>query len=272
MSNLFANAIQSQRANPWIKIEAFEGIDHIKIVVTDKGSGMSPDMIKKALHGGFTTKQDGKGIGLSSSAETLKSLGGDISIYSTPKKGTSIILTLPRGDIPFWYHTGSSQENIFKIPTSTSLNHFIRTEKYIKGYVYAGKYHYEREFFEFLEKNDVSIMRINDIENNQDNDFDVELVLIDDDKYVCKAWELNMRDNGRKIKTFLDYDDFLSKQKRYPRHVKLYLDRHVGNSDLFLEIDSFINMGFKDITYISSDIPPEHNSNYKVQFNKLPPL
>ncbi len=72
--------------------------DYVAVSVTDTGSGMPPDVLKRVLEPFFTTKEPGKGtgLGLSMVAGVTRQLGGDLTITSEPDKGTCVTLYLPR--------------------------------------------------------------------------------------------------------------------------------------------------------------------------------
>ena len=67
------------------------------ISVTDSGTGMSPDILKKIFDPFFTTKEisKGTGLGLSTVMAIVKSHEGYINVYSEPGKGTTFRLCLP---------------------------------------------------------------------------------------------------------------------------------------------------------------------------------
>ena len=67
----------------------------MRLTIQDDGPGMSPEEIRKALGGGYTTKANGTGLGLSICKHILGSHGGGISITSTPGQGTNCIIDLP---------------------------------------------------------------------------------------------------------------------------------------------------------------------------------
>ncbi len=79
-----------------------EGTDDemLYVVVRDDGSGMSPEVLKQAFDPFFTTKKAGagSGLGLSMVFGFIQRSGGNIRIFSTPGKGTSVYLFLPRFD------------------------------------------------------------------------------------------------------------------------------------------------------------------------------
>ncbi len=65
--------------------------------VTDSGSGMTANVLARALEPFFTTKGLGKatGLGLSQVYGVARQSGGDIRIRSTPGQGTTVWLLLP---------------------------------------------------------------------------------------------------------------------------------------------------------------------------------
>jgi two-component system sensor kinase FixL len=68
----------------------------VRIHVEDNGMGIDPANRAKLFRLGFTTKQDGSGIGLHSSAITAQQLGGSLSFHSEgPGQGAVFTLELP---------------------------------------------------------------------------------------------------------------------------------------------------------------------------------
>jgi PAS domain S-box-containing protein len=71
--------------------------DYVRITVTDTGTGMSPDVLKRAIEPFFTTKEGhGTGLGLSTIYGFARQSGGTVAIRSTEGAGTSVSLYLPR--------------------------------------------------------------------------------------------------------------------------------------------------------------------------------
>ena len=101
--NLLRNAkqaMQLQGGSNHILTIRLEGRseDGLSVVMTirDTGIGIAPEHLAKMFTRGFTTKQDGNGIGLHSSMVTIHSMGGSLQAYSDGVgTGATFTLILP---------------------------------------------------------------------------------------------------------------------------------------------------------------------------------
>ncbi|MEG3088611.1 ATP-binding protein [Sphingomonas sp. PB4P5] len=71
---------------------------YVTIAVTDTGHGMTPDVMERVFEPFFTTKPigQGTGLGLSQIFAFVSQAKGEIGLASTPGKGTTVTLYLPR--------------------------------------------------------------------------------------------------------------------------------------------------------------------------------
>lgn len=100
--NLIGNARQAVVENDGDRIIRLTGTieeDQIQLEVRDSGVGISEENLKKIFSHGFTTKDDGHGFGLHSSALAAEQMGGSLSVHSDgPGEGACFTLTLPAGE------------------------------------------------------------------------------------------------------------------------------------------------------------------------------
>ena len=102
--NLIKNSIEAidELANlgelteePCIKVHVYIDDDFICLDITDNGIGLAPKDVDKIFSAGFTTKEQGSGLGLHSSANFVVSSGGHIQAFSDGKgKGTTLHIRL----------------------------------------------------------------------------------------------------------------------------------------------------------------------------------
>ncbi len=70
--------------------------DRIFIAVQDNGMGIAPEMLTRIFQHGFTTREQGHGFGLHSSALAAQELGGSLQVHSDgPGTGATFTLELP---------------------------------------------------------------------------------------------------------------------------------------------------------------------------------
>jgi len=95
--NLIKNAIESilEVPSPEISIISKVSGNSLCIVVKDNGTGIQTEILDQIFVPFFTTKPDGSGIGLSLARQILIQHDGEISVTSSPGKGSSFIVTLP---------------------------------------------------------------------------------------------------------------------------------------------------------------------------------
>ena len=96
--NLCVNAVDAMPENGTLTLRTRNhGADQVEVEVEDTGSGMSKEVLAKALDPFFTTKESGKGTGLGLSIvySTVKSHQGQMQLHSEPGQGTRISLRFP---------------------------------------------------------------------------------------------------------------------------------------------------------------------------------
>ncbi|NJC34403.1 PAS domain S-box-containing protein [Sphingomonas jejuensis] len=71
--------------------------DYVSVTITDEGTGMSPEVLKRVTEPFFTTKDQGKGtgLGLSMVYGFVKQSGGSLRIYSEEGLGTTVRMLFP---------------------------------------------------------------------------------------------------------------------------------------------------------------------------------
>jgi len=101
--NLLRNAKQAMRQQGQEQHELrlrvnYHNNEKTSVVMTiqDSGIGIAPEHLSKMFTRGFTTKQDGNGIGLHSSIVAIQSMGGSMLVHSDGVgKGALFTLTFP---------------------------------------------------------------------------------------------------------------------------------------------------------------------------------
>jgi signal transduction histidine kinase len=99
--NLIKNAIDAIDKNPEgtkkLEINLSEEPDFIVLTVSDSGEGFDSEIESKIFERGFSTKEQGMGIGLSTGKEVAASHGGDLLLTSGGKgKGATATLKLAK--------------------------------------------------------------------------------------------------------------------------------------------------------------------------------
>ncbi|WP_375765990.1 ATP-binding protein [Archangium gephyra] len=68
----------------------------VRIQVHDNGMGIAPEMLTRIFQYGFTTREEGHGFGLHSSALAAQEMGGSLTVHSEgPGRGATFTLELP---------------------------------------------------------------------------------------------------------------------------------------------------------------------------------
>lgn len=301
ISNLINNAYEAYPSTTAIKnvsISIIPDSNFLILRISDKGCGMSEDIIKKSSLRGMTTKSSGSGIGLSSASDYIKSVGGDTYIYSKNGLGTTIELKLPIANEPHWYLKSLSddvgtkeipltldhfnrkfiemkEDTVFNIQfqlTSPDLTSLLNAtpEREFKSHILFES-NIDTPLRELLQnRNDVVLFK--ELKTNSNKNID--LVLIDDDRYIRLAWEYHAKDSGQSIKTFPNISKFLESSSDISKNVKVYLDLNIDGEKMWNHIDLIVKSGFKNVFLATgedldaSDLP---DSIIGVS-GKLPPI
>ena len=95
---LVSNALEATPQPGLVLMRALKEPGGWRLVVTDEGTGMAPDVLARVGEPFFSTKPEGKGMGLGLFlARTFaEQLGGELKVDSHPGQGTSVQLLLPQ--------------------------------------------------------------------------------------------------------------------------------------------------------------------------------
>jgi two-component system sensor kinase FixL len=98
--NLLLNAFDAMKDCPVIerevKVQAeMTGADSVRVMVRDRGTGLSGDKLDKIFRPFYTTKRDGLGMGLTISRSIIEAHGGRLWVENNPDRGATFYCTLP---------------------------------------------------------------------------------------------------------------------------------------------------------------------------------
>jgi CheY-like chemotaxis protein len=97
--NMIFNAIDAIQENGLIQIDVYKNQSQATISIKDSGSGMTEETKNKIFTPFFTTKKEnGSGIGLSTTYKTITEMGGKIEVESIIDSGTEFKIILPIAD------------------------------------------------------------------------------------------------------------------------------------------------------------------------------
>ncbi|MFW6153697.1 MAG: sensor histidine kinase [Planctomycetota bacterium] len=94
--NLMINAQQAMTDGGDLICRAQRAGRMIQVEVIDTGPGMDEATVANSFRAYFTTKHGGTGLGLPTAQRIVKAHGGNISVDTTPGKGTRFVIKVPR--------------------------------------------------------------------------------------------------------------------------------------------------------------------------------
>jgi two-component system, sensor histidine kinase RegB len=95
--NLVQNALDASQPGADIQLQGEAAGENWRILVIDRGDGMTSEVLQRVGQPFFTTKEPGRGMGLGLylTQNVLGRLGGKLSFRSRAGHGTTAELTLP---------------------------------------------------------------------------------------------------------------------------------------------------------------------------------
>jgi signal transduction histidine kinase len=94
LRNLVRNALQASKPGGRIEITVTPG----EVSVTDFGTGMTDEQVRKLFIPFFTTKADGTGLGLSTTRKIVDAHRATIDVVSAPNQGSTFTIRFPESN------------------------------------------------------------------------------------------------------------------------------------------------------------------------------
>lgn len=102
--NLLSNAVKFTADGGTITVKTNAEPDHVNISVEDTGVGIEPDKLEAVFEpfvqapSSLTDRPRGTGLGLAISRQLARAMGGDLSVESVLRQGSTFTLSLPRSE------------------------------------------------------------------------------------------------------------------------------------------------------------------------------
>ena len=93
--SLLENAAQATSQGGKVRICGMANSLHVRIQVSDSGSGIAHDVLPHLFEPFYSTRVDGTGLGLAIVKSVVEAHGGSIDVDSSEHTGTSFTITLP---------------------------------------------------------------------------------------------------------------------------------------------------------------------------------
>jgi len=109
LSNLVNNSVEALSSHTgYVKISLFDIGTNINIQIQDNGSGIPEDILEKLGQKGTTFGKEkhlssGSGLGFYNAKKTIDGYGGEITVHSKEKIGTTVEIKLPKVGVPEWF-------------------------------------------------------------------------------------------------------------------------------------------------------------------------
>lgn len=95
LENVVRNAVEATGQASLVRVETRKSSGLVEIVVIDQGPGMDARVLERATEDFFTTKANGSGLGLAFARRVVEAHGGELTIASRRKEGTTVTFRFP---------------------------------------------------------------------------------------------------------------------------------------------------------------------------------
>ncbi len=94
--NIIINAVEASDDYGSLSLKLVETADGYNLSISDTGCGISEENLCRLFEPYFTAKKNGLGLGLAATMNILQSHNAAIDVSSTPKKGTTFFIKIPK--------------------------------------------------------------------------------------------------------------------------------------------------------------------------------
>jgi signal transduction histidine kinase len=95
ITNMMENALHAMPGGGTLTITAEAAASVVRLSVSDTGTGMDAEALRRIFEPYFSTKATGTGLGLTIAKRNVELNGGQIHVQSAPGKGTTVTIELP---------------------------------------------------------------------------------------------------------------------------------------------------------------------------------